>query len=143
MEREYQYQIVERGEKPVDDGWRDHYQLAGRTNVDIWQRARDVSDYQAPVRIGVWAAEVPGGVFVPGLDDNTLTDEEVAMARARHEKRKLAYSLATCKKMSDDDHRAYHDHLIRCKQSCEMVVNMLLEKKEVSKSFLLDLLSKA
>ena len=121
---EVQYQKVPLGCEPVERGWTTERPVELDDETQLWMRSRAVTDYTPPVPCSI----------------DTVSDEEIAVAQAHYESKRLKYSYTTFQSMTEKDQRAYYDDLLECRKHCDEIVHRILSKLHVSIPYLLNLL---
>ena len=122
---EVEYQEVPLGCEPIERGWKDERPSSVREGCQLWMRSRAVSDYTK----------------ASPCSEDAVSDEEIAIARVKHENKRMLYSYTTFGSMTEKDQRIYYDDLAACRKACDEIVHRILSRQEVSIPYLLNLLT--
>ena len=123
---EVEYQEVSLGCEPIDGGWKGERPTEVREGCQLWMRSRAVTDYTPAIP----------------CSEDTISDEEIAVARAHQKGKRPKFSYMTFGSMTEKDQRIYYDHLLECRKACDEIVDRILSRKPVGLPYLLNLLTR-
>ena len=123
---EVQYQEVPLGCEPINRGWKTERPTQVREGCQLWMRSRAVTDYTSAIP----------------CSEDTISDEEIAVARAYRKGMRRKYSYVTFGSMTEKDQRICYDDLLKCYEACDEIVDRILSRKPVGLPYLLNLLTR-